>query len=172
MKFKFLTLLLLLPAYGYCCTCSPDRSIVEDFNSVTKIVIGTIIAQETITTIDSSAYNSMLAADVSAFEARRFTSDSFNQFTLVLSEASYKGSFQHDTVIIRTAQLGGECGYSFQVGKKYVVYGYDLAQAKSNSNPRHEYFWTDTCTRTRLYHKKEQKKLMRIVRNRKKKGQE
>ena len=112
----------------------------------------------------------MIEKGVHETQARRFTSGGFNQYTLVLSEPSFKGEFQSDTLLIRTGLTSGSCGYSFQMGKKYVVYGYESKNEQRASIPKIDFFWTDNCTRTNLHSKKERRTLAKITKRSKKKS--
>jgi hypothetical protein len=51
---------------------------------------------------------------------------------------SWKGK-QGDSIIVRTGNGGGDCGYSFVNGKSYLVYGYSSKGV----------LWTSICSRTR-----------------------
>jgi hypothetical protein len=168
MKYSIIIILLCLSNYSYSCTCGNLRSVTDEFNKSKKVVIGKIIDHQPIITIDSAEYKRLIKNGVHETQARRFTSGGFNQYTLVLSESPFKGEFQSDTLLIRTGLTSGACGYSFQIGKKYVIYGYDTNKEQGASIPKLDFFWTDNCTRTNLYSKKERKILSRVANRTKK----
>ena len=170
MRYSILIILLSLSNYSFCCTCGPQRSVTDAFNKSTKVVNGTIVDHQQIITIDSTEYKRLIEKGVHETQARRFTSGGFNQYTLVLSEPSFKGKFQSDTLLIRTGLTSGACGYSFQVGKKYLVYGYDSNKEQGATLPKFDFFWTDNCTRTNLYKEKERKTLAKLAKRNKKKS--
>jgi len=170
MKYYLLTFLSILANHGICCTCGPERTVTDEFNGSDKIVIGTILSQEEILQTDSMEFNRLLKKGVNETQARRFTTGGYRQFTLVLSESAYKGTFATDTVLIRTGLTSGSCGFSFQIGKKYVVYGYNRDPIPNESNDKSEQFWTNNCTRTNLFNDREQKALTRIVKRNEKKS--
>ena len=170
MRNGILIILLLLSNYGFCCTCGPQRSVKNAYDKSTKVVIGKIVDHQQIITIDSTEYKKLIEKGVHETQAIRFTSEGFNQYTLVLSESSFKGKFQSDTLLIRTGLTYGACGYSFQIGKKYVVYGYDSTKEQQASIPKFDIFWTDNCTRTNLYSEKERRRLVKIAKRNKNKS--
>ena len=51
---------------------------------------------------------------------------------------SWKGK-RGDTIVVRTGNGGGDCGYSFVKGKNYLVYGYNSKGT----------LWASICSRTR-----------------------
>ena len=167
MRYFTLLIFLSLSNYCYCCTCGTYRSIKDEFNKSKHVVIGTIIDHQSIISIDSVEYKRLIEEGIHEFQARRFTSVGFNQYTLVLSEQSFKGEFQSDTLLIMTGLTSGACGYSFQVGEKYIVYGYDTTRKKEQSIPKFDFFWTNNCTRTKLFKEKERKTLVKITKRKK-----
>ena len=170
MRYSIIIILIILSTNSYCCTCGSLRSIADEFSKSSKIAIGTIIDHEPVIAIDSTEYKRLIKNGVHETQARRFTYGGFNQYTLVLSEPSFKGEFHGDTLLIRTGLTSGACGYSFQIGEKYVVYGYDSTSKQGASIPKFDYFWTDNCSRTGLYRKKERRSLAKIAKLNEKNG--
>lgn len=169
MKTFLLIFLTTLASYGYCCTCGPTRSITEEFIKSDKVVIGIIINQDPVLQIDSAEFKILVNRGMTETQARRFTSGGYYEYTMVLTEPAYKGAFATDTILIRTGLTSGTCSYSFQFGKKYIVYGYKRDPIPNESQDGHEQYWTNICTRTNLYSEKEKRKLMKIAGRTKKK---
>ncbi len=57
---------------------------------------------------------------------------------------SWKNEFK-DSVLVRTGQGGGDCGYEFEIGKKYLVY----------TNGDENNLRTNICTRTSSFESSE-----------------
>ena len=163
MRYYLFIFLFSLSNYGYCCTCAPQPSVTDAYNNSAKVVIGTIIDYQAVIEVDSSEYRRLIEMGIKETQAVRVTSGGFSQYTLVLLEPSYKGVFEGDTLVIRTGLTSSACGFSFQVGEKYIVYGYNPTSGARAFTPEFEYFWTDNCTRTRLFGEKEWKKLIKIA---------
>jgi hypothetical protein len=69
----------------------------------------------------------------------------------------FKGAARKKTVTIFTPQSSASCGYTFEEGKEYVIYGTPqsnlhasfLSRSKRKSNPgKKNTYWTNVCTRT------------------------
>lgn len=69
----------------------------------------------------------------------------------------YKGRIIADTITIMTGVGNGDCGFPFEIGKQYIIYGSsdNLFQKKYLQMKRGEIikgvYWTDICMRTTLY---------------------
>ncbi len=165
MKYILTVLFLLLTNYGFCCTCGPTRSVFDEYDKATYVVIGTVVEHQTTIKTDSSEYKRLIEKGINEVQASRFTSVGYSHYKIVLSEPSYKGFLKSDTLIIQTALSSGACGYSFQIGKEYVVYGYDSKLEKELPIPFTEFesIWTNGCTRTKLSSVKERKTLIKII---------
>lgn len=170
MKYFLLFSLLFLANYGLCCTCGPTRSITEEFEGSDKVVIGIILYQKPKIHVDSVEYKRLVKNGMNETQARRFTSGGYFQYTMVLSEPAYKGTFASDTILIQTGLTSGSCGYSFQIGKEYIVYGYNEDPIPNESRNRKEQFWTNICTRTNLASENERRKLAKLARQATKKN--
>jgi hypothetical protein len=78
----------------------------------------------------------------------------------LLVEEFYKGKLKQDTLLVYTGMGAGDCGYRFQVGKKYIVYGRDETYFGMLNNsfqwPEGKgVFWTQICLRTCLWNEEE-----------------
>jgi len=86
--------------------------------------------------------------------------------TEIKVEQTFKGRMVSDTVVIYTEVEGVDCGIDFLRGQRYIVYGYrDNREYRSGrvTGPKPLYgrgvYWTNTCTRTRLFEEAEVKAL-------------
>lgn len=140
------------------CSCVGETAVKDAVKSADAVVFGQILSSETIKTYDTlylgtnTPKNSPLFMKVEV----RFK-------VLVLKK--HKGKFKSDTLTIVTGAGGGDCGYEFEVGKKYVIYAYD-----SNQNGFHKpkklpsnTFFTDICTRTTFDTEKEIEQIKKVT---------
>lgn len=89
---------------------------------------------------------------------------------LVKSESVFKGLEAYDTLTIYTGAGGGDCGYNFLTGRKYIIYGNTedsfqifYRELFDNDFPNGQnIYWTNICTRTKEYNKEEIKQLDKI----------
>lgn len=75
-----------------------------------------------------------------------------------------RGGESGDSVIVYTGVGGGDCGYEFQVGERYVIYtsdGDEIRGRMSASRPLwgRGIYWTSICTRTRRFDEAEIREL-------------
>lgn len=78
----------------------------------------------------------------------------------------YKGQCFSDTLTILTPSTQASCGYSFQLGEKYIVYAtifdeilmtYKLKRRTFDNKT----FWTHQCTRTQNWNKIEENEIIK-----------
>lgn len=87
---------------------------------------------------------------------------------LVRVETIFKGQTTNDTLIIYTGLGGGDCGYIFEAGQKYIIYGATKSffgsffKDKNIPNGPNVY-WTNICTRTQEYNRAEIVELEKIM---------
>src|SRR5688500_4715852 len=83
----------------------------------------------------------------------------------------YKGTVLRDTLTIYTAPKSASCGYKFEKGKIYIVYGSKksdigfmfLSDSDVYKNLEKENtFWTNHCTRTTQYNRSEADELRKL----------
>ena len=163
MRRSLVIILVSLANYSYCCTCAPQVSVSEAFNGSAWVVIGTIIDHQAILEIDTATYRSMIDQGNNENQAVRASSGGFSQYTLLLSEPTYRGISRSDTIMIRTEMTSFDCGYSFQIGEKYIVYGYNPTREPRAFAPKFAFFWTDNCTRTTPFNEKEKQKINKLA---------
>lgn len=143
-----LFLLIFFSSKLKACTCI-ETSIKYEVMNKEAIIAGTIIQEEEITIYDTLSPNRIL----SRIEMK---------FTVEIDNI-YKGQFNSDTVFVYTGSGGGDCGYRFKLGEKYIIYAGSLnpyvrydGQIVNDSNIA---FYTTICSRTRLFKYAEIKEL-------------
>ncbi|HYD90332.1 MAG TPA: hypothetical protein VEA37_02465 [Flavobacterium sp.] len=172
------TILSGLFGHSYACKCNGPATVKESFKSSEVIVYGTVISadtvllSETVKEKDAKEVKARLKSDKQ--KLRHFERTYVLKIELETIE-KYKGDNLRKRVVIYTPLLGASCGYRFEQGKEYIVYGsknnfLDFLFKKERKNKRYEKdnaFWTSHCTRTAEYIKSEadELKLLRSKRD-------
>ncbi len=133
------------------CDCPTQATVKDAIKNSDIVITGKVISKEMINTKDTTT-NSM------PFEITEV------KYTIVVVH-KHKGEFKNDTLTIITGTGGGDCGFGFEVGKKYIVYGSNDKNSSSHK-PRKilkNTYWTNICTRTVLYNDKEFKEIKSIT---------
>jgi hypothetical protein len=140
------------------CSCIGETTVKDAVKSADAVVFGQIISSETIKTYDTLDLGENVPKNSNLYMMVevRFK-------VLVLKK--HKGKFKADTLTIVTGVGGGDCGYMFEVGKKYVIYAYDTRDNglhKPKKLPAHTFF-TDICTRTTFDTEKENIEIKKVT---------
>ncbi len=171
MKFNFLlgVFIFFLPiAKTFGCTCGGTSTINRAVKDADVVTVGTILTKSVEFLPDSSKYQEMI--DMGWPEDQIDESlYGFSIIKLTLSiETILKGTITSDTLTILTGMGHGDCGFHFDVGKKYIVYGKhesyfgEFIHHISFPNER-QIIWTNICTRTQEYNAEEIRRLKEIV---------
>lgn len=162
IKFLFLIFGLLAGFNGLACGCIGKQSVSEAFKASDLVVTARIIAVHEIkiwndTSLVKWDYNP--AVDTITFEQYKFEEEVYGfhdlEYTIVV-ESSFKGAKDDDTLKIRTGYGGGDCGFPFDLGKKYLIYAvpeysFNYSGKKSGRSRKKlpGIFTTNICQRTR-----------------------
>lgn len=93
-----------------------------------------------------------------------FTHTRFNKVTILVTN-KYKLEELTDTLEIYTIWGETVCGVNFKLNQAYIVYGFFRVDDEIKEGIS---FWTNLCTRTQEFGKKESKMLRRLKRKNKK----
>lgn len=132
------------------CDCIGEVTVKDAVKSSDIVITGQVLTKEIITvkdTLDMGPYTTTNSPQYDMTEAR---------YTILIVHR-HKGKFKSDTLTIITGTSGGDCGFLFEIGKKYIIYGSnerDNGFHKPKKLPNNDY-WTNSCTRTVLYNEKE-----------------
>ena len=142
---------------AFSCTCGSEPSVKEEFINKDLIVSGKIISSEMVAFDSAGKLIVQRKWDLSKYTIRRYK--------LVIREV-FKGKFYQDTITIYSDISDASCGYYFETGKSYLVYGMDHTKPLMEDIPQlpsgKNLIWTHLCTRTREYDEKEASKLRRL----------
>jgi hypothetical protein len=136
------------------------------------VVSGKVINEEIVTIMDSVALAKHLQNGGTTDERmqQRMFGKYYIKHELIVSEA-FKGVLETDTIDIYTP--GNSCRSNFEMGKDYIIYGYDheasgipTEASTSNVYPNGKNLvWTQYCSRTKLFRKQEANQLRRLTIN-------
>ena len=125
----------LIPRPATACSCMPPPAPDESFDSADAVFLAEVMAIDRPPVYPAWYYQLLIAID------DRFDTDfswQVNDLTAQLEvEASWKGVPTTRTAV-RTGAGGGDCGYPFVVGHRYLIYAYRYAGSLS----------TGICSRT------------------------
>lgn len=148
MKNPILIIIILFIAFTtkvYACDCKGKKSVKEEFKLSKSVISGRVISREEVvvtdTTIEKSTKNSR--------NGRLIV-----KYTFLISE-KYKGEFSSNTITIYTGIGESDCGFQFELGGNYIVYGIDGIYNDRIFTDKESSLWTINCLRTRKYEKKE-----------------
>lgn len=141
------------------CSCIGEQDVRSAKKQADGVFIGTVVRSERLP---------MHPRDDMPF---------FQQYMMrftVLVERSFKGrtfrtNAPTDSVIIYTGEGGGDCGFQFKIGERYIIYGVENDEVRKQwmaDKPlfRRGIYWTNICMRTRPYEEEEVKTLEALSR--------
>lgn len=133
------------------CSCIGQSTVEVSVKGAEAVLVGKIVSKQVLTFTDSSILdyfpNDTILIKTSLYQYK------IAQYRFLVHD-SYKGKIKTDTVDIYTGMGGGDCGVHFEIGDRYIVYGYSLRRNWKQLAGQNGY-WTDICTRTCNYSRKE-----------------
>lgn len=115
------------------CSCELAPTALAELRRAAFVFAGTVIEiDEQATEVDFSGDKVEIPLLFTKFEVAR----------------SWKGIDGEETTILTEAGMGTNCGYSFQLGVEYLVYGYVWAHPYDSSDEE-KYLQTNACFRTK-----------------------
>ena len=133
-QFLLLLILGIFPFSTYCCTCIGEATIYQELKRSDIVFKGKVISKEII------EFRDTLMTDVVIQKAK---------YTLSVL-ANFKGRIKNETITIITGLGGGDCGFSFEIGKEYIVYSSFEKKYYPKGDIVSKFLYTDICRRTRL----------------------
>lgn len=145
------------------CTCIGESSVESAYKNSDLVSIGEVIGVKRVkiwsdTTYALWKYNP--EKDTVSLEQYKFDEEQYGfhllEYSIVIQRA-YKGASVNDTIKIWTGFGGGDCGFEFTIGKKYLIYAgdeskviYTLKKMGRSKKELKGIFRTDICRRTAL----------------------
>ena len=166
MKILFLLISIYFFVLPKSCACSciviGKTTSESAYNTSEFVFSGSVLAIQEITVRDTAFFNALVAEGIPPEKILSHLVDMpVRQITFKVI-SNYKNTYTQDTVTILTGLDGASCGFHFELHKKYIVFGYSDDTMYSLSNSKDKLIWTDICTPTKLFSKKENKKLDRL----------
>lgn len=120
---KFLAIFLFLAEFNsLTCTCFGPESKVQDFELSSVVVTGSIISQELVIVKDTMHQYNVALGFVKGDPRNQ---DSVKLFRTTLKvEKILKGKNVSNEIIIYSGFGDIDCGFNFEIGKKYIVFGH------------------------------------------------
>ena len=148
----FTILFCLTNLQSFACYCIGHRTVKEEIKHSNLVITGTIINKENIVLIDS--INLKMFPNYPEISKKTIT-----RYDFVVDEI-YKGKITKDTIQIYTGTGNGDCGITFEMYQKYIVYGENETYfGQINNNfifPKGvNILWTYICLRTDIYTEEE-----------------
>ncbi len=142
------------------CSCDGESTVKESVKYSDIVFKGQVISKTV--TSDLSAYNVSIQGDTTSFSFM-LTKNPVAVFKIKVNRI-YKGKSQSDTISVITPTNKASCGFGFQIGQTYIIYGTTNDEVLSgNSSIRfainNQTYWTNLCTRTTPYFKSEEVKI-------------
>ncbi len=155
--FQIFTILFIGINQVFACSCFGTTSTKEAIKESDAVLVGQIINKENVVVTDISAMRTFPKDTLGEYSL--FYESHIVKYDLLITEV-YKGKIKQDTIKIFTGNGGGDCGFQFKVGMKYIIYGMKksyLANKRSGFNypSGNSNLWTNSCMRTTLVHQKE-----------------
>ncbi|MGB0863565.1 MAG: hypothetical protein ACPG19_02995 [Saprospiraceae bacterium] len=153
MKLPVTIVLMLLVHYSYACSCSHSMSVLKAFQDSDVIIQGRVIDKSIIPLSQALKKNALEGA----------IQNPFNNSSVEVAKVeiriihSFKG-VDKPTVTIFTPISETVCGYSsFKKGEEYIIYATEncFLLDESTSVNLSNTFWTNQCSRTNFYNKRE-----------------
>lgn len=113
----------------------------DEIERLDAVVVGIIVGSEKVRVYDSFSEDQSMYREEVKFE--------------MVVQKTYKGKKTTHTAYIYTGVGSGDCGYPFQVGRKYIVYAAAIDSSERYADETSTVgipdFYTSTCTRSRSY---------------------
>ena len=145
MSKKHLVIFFLFTiAKSFACSCEGTPTLQKSYAEVDVIFTGTVISKKVI----SVKYESVITTQIE-YKFRR---------TKV-----FKGKSRTEIITIMTGNGRHDCGYMFELNKKYIVYAYIQNQYFDGGEKVESFLSTNVCRRTAIYNPLEVKSLDKLL---------
>lgn len=160
----------------FACTCiGKDKQTTENELDFADLAVkGKIIAVTNFDYYDTTGYS--LAGQKFEPKQAGYLIRKYKLYTFVIDTKFKAAKFTADTIQIVTGYGGGDCGYEFEIGKDYIIYG-EVWKEKTVSvrhrkrkdkkrvveNAIANKFYTDICRLTQESNEKELTNLRRLT---------
>lgn len=144
-KIKVVFFLIFVVKITSACTCIGTENINDAYASSDVVFSGKVISKDIIEVKDS----------ISGLIIKKIRYQ-------VQTEKYFKGVNSEQIVTIISGMGQGDCGYTFELNTKYIIYSNWNNSHFFNGQKVNRFLYTDICKRTKTYNKKEIKKLEKL----------
>ncbi|WP_153801166.1 hypothetical protein [Foetidibacter luteolus] len=159
---KFLIIFFLVAVHHdlFACKCLPPKSVKEEMNNSDAVLVGRVLKKEVVRINDSAK---LMGNDSTGHPV-------FEEYVImryeIAVEKMYKGRATKSTVFVYTGSGGGDCGFHFELGGRYIIYANTAFYSLGFKFPSGEnIFYTSTCTRTAAYTENEMEEIKTCLKN-------
>ncbi len=140
----------------FACECGLHNApkMEEHINEVDLIVVGKVVEIKKVNFVNGKEVEYIEPVGDTLFHG--FDFDHY-KITIDIYE-TLKGKFKKGSLKIFTGNGLGDCGYHFEVGASYLIYGFEFYRKK-----RVHAFSTSICTRTSFYNMQEISEIRRYL---------
>jgi hypothetical protein len=149
------------------CSCI-DVDVNTAFKNADLVVTGMTLKKEKEFLPDSSKIRYLIESGKMNDELKKLAGRYADKVQFKVNTI-FKGEDVCDTLMIYSALSNVSCGFSFEENESYIVYGYkkcvfsDLMITEEIVLPEGpRIYWTDQCSRTKLFDEKEIKQILGI----------
>lgn len=155
---------MLKSGQSFACSCEGESTVEESIKYCAIVFKGNVISK-TITS-ELSAYGVKITGDTTS-SFFRWTKIPVAVFKIKVDRI-YKGISQSDTILVITPPHGAGCGFGFQIGQQYIIYGTKNDEVlPGNSLKRfstnNQTYWTNICHRTTQFFEAEEDDIIAIM---------
>ena len=132
-KLTSVLVLVLNCLISLACSCIGESSIDYEIKKSNVVVIGHVINRSEFVTIDKISGMQIHLANYK-----------------IELDSIYKGKVSSKEFEVITGIGGGDCGFEFEMGKRYIIYAKYKDHYYSKGAKVHKFLNTDICDRTKL----------------------
>lgn len=163
MKLTILISFILLTSNIYACKCGNIPNVTESVNHSDIVFSGQVISK-----IRTSDYKSKITSVGDTTSVYHKMTYYPMHLIKIRTTKIYKGQTSSDTITIITGPNSASCGFNFEVGRNYIVYGFNSNKTissnkysiKTNDNKT---YWTHQCSRTDYFSLKEESDILLVT---------
>jgi hypothetical protein len=164
---KFSTILFLITiksAPSFACRCDGESTVEVSVKYCAIVFKGNVISK-TITS-ELYPYGVRISGDTTS-SFFRWTKTPVAIFK-IKADKIYKGLSQSDTISVITPTSGAGCGFEFQIGQQYIIYGTKNDEVLPGSSLKrfstnNQTYWTNICNRTTQFFEAEEDDIIAIM---------
>ena len=155
----FCILTILKSGRLFACSCDGESTVRESVKYSDIVFKGRVVSK--LVTSDLSAFGVRVKGDTTSNSfASRQIKNPVAVYNIKVFKI-YKGESQVDTISIITPTSGAGCGFGFQVGQDYIVYGTTkdgtiMGNSVERLATNTKTYWTNLCTRTTQFFQQEE----------------